>query len=282
MPELPEVETIRLGLQSRIIGQTITNITILNPKSFIGDPEEVKIQRVLSIDRKAKVLIINLGRMSLLFHLKMSGQIIYRGYEDFGGGHPTKDMTSDMPNKSTRVIFELEDGSKIFFNDQRKFGWVKILPTAEVGEFSFIKKLGPEPLEKGFSWQTLKKNLLRHKTLAIKVAILDQTTVAGVGNIYACEACFDAKLDPHKKVGDLTDDDFKKIHKAIIKVLSLGIKHGGSSKTHYVNVAGGRGYFLDYAYVYSRAGQKCRNCDSQIKRVSLGGRGTFYCENCQN
>ena len=154
MPELPEVETIKLGLQKKIVGLTIKNIEVLSPKTFIGNAQTIRGKKVLNIWRKAKILGIDLGSLSLLIHLKMTGQLIYDDGKRFIGGHPTPDMRDEMPNKTTRVIFSFSDKSKLYFNDQRRFGWVRIVE--EVGDL--FKKLGPEPLEKDFTWQILKNN----------------------------------------------------------------------------------------------------------------------------
>ncbi|MDO8619611.1 MAG: bifunctional DNA-formamidopyrimidine glycosylase/DNA-(apurinic or apyrimidinic site) lyase [Candidatus Daviesbacteria bacterium] len=282
MPELPEVETIRVGLSKKIVGLKIQEIEAISPKSFLGNPQNVSGQKVLKVWRRAKVLGVDLtGNITLLFHLKMSGQLVYDGGGRFVGGHPTPDMVDQMPNKHTRVIFNFSDESKLFFNDQRRFGWVKLVDSEQVTGDSSIKNLGPEPLEKDFTWQILKNNLLRHKSQPVKVVIMDQTVVSGVGNIYASEACFDAKLDPRIKVKDLTDTQFKKLHAGIIKCLKAGIKYGGSTKTHFVDAAGHKGYFLDYAYVYWKNSHPCKICGTEIKKVTLGGRGTYYCPACQ-
>lgn len=312
MPELPEVETIKLGLQKRIIGLKIQKIQVLSPKSFIGNPNLAQGQIVLKVWRKAKLLGIDLAgqstanrlpttvksgrrkseggsQVTLLFHMKMSGQLIWKGgsgkgkEERFIGGHPTEDMLGKMPNSHTRVIFSFSDGSHLYFNDQRKFGWVKIVRSAKlkVQSEKILGKLGPEPLEKKFSWQILKQNLLRHKNMPVKVAIMDQSVVSGVGNIYSNEACFNAKLDPGKKVGNMGDKEFQAIHKGIIQALKEGIKHGGSTRAHFVDPEGHKGYFLDYAFVYWRDKHPCKLCGTEIKKISLGGRGTYFCPNCQ-
>ena len=298
MPELPEVETIKLGLQKRIVGLKITKIQINSPKSFIGNPKKIEGQKVLKVWRRAKVLGMDLvpanagiyidsrfrgndNVVALLFHLKMSGQLVYDGGKRFVGGHPTPDMVGAMPNSHTRVIFSFSDGSHLYFNDQRKFGWVRVVDSQQVTGDSSIKNLGPEPLEKGFSWQILKQNLLRHKSMPIKVAIMDQSVVSGVGNIYANEACFDAKIDPRKKVSQLTDEEFKNLHQGIIRSLQDGIKYGGATRAHFVDSQGHKGYFLDYAYVYGRDKLLCKKCESEIKKIQLGGRGTYFCPKCQ-
>ncbi len=309
MPELPEVETIKRGLEKRIVGLNITKIQINSPKFFIGKPEIVEGKKVLNVWRRAKVLGIDLessfwgakrlqnqktkdsgqARMTLLIHLKMSGQLIWEKGQRFIGGHPTQDMIGAMPNKHTRVEFSFSDplrplseasGSSLYFNDQRRFGWIKVIK-GDLGNMGYLGNLGPEPLEKGFTWEILKKNLLKHKKTPVKVAIMDQSVVSGVGNIYACEACFLAGIDPKRKIIDLDDEGFKKIHKAVISAIKKGIKYGGSSKTHFVDADGRKGFFLDYAFVYGRAGKDCKKCKSEIKKIKLGGRGTFFCPSCQ-
>lgn len=287
MPELPEVETIKRGLTKKIIGLKIQKIEVLNPKSFQGNSNLLRGQQILNIWRKAKILGVDLtGEISLLFHLKMSGQIILQGEtkslkDTVIGGHPTKDMLEDMPNKSTRVIFELSDHSKIFFNDQRKFGWIKIMNIRDLANDLFLKRLGPEPFEKEFTPQILKENLIKHKNWFVKVALLDQTKVSGIGNIYACEALFNAKINPQKRISELTDDDFTRLHKGIIDTLNLSLAKGGSSKLHYFNEAGEKGYFLDFAFVYDRKDQPCKICQTPISKITLGGRGTYFCPICQ-
>lgn len=289
MPELPEVETIRLSLSKKIIGLQIISLEILNQKTFSGNKQNILKQDIINVWRKGKGLGIDFANgYVMLFHLKMSGQIILKGGnlkgtggDRFVGGHPTKDMLAELPNKSTRVIFNMNDTSTVYFNDQRKFGWVKVVSTEELALDKFLNSLGPEPLEKGYSWEQLKQNLLRHKGQPIKVALLDQSVVAGVGNIYACEACFNAKIDPQSKTGSLSDTQFQKLHQGVIDALKDGVKYGGSTKTHFVDSDGKKGLFLDYAKVYNRDKKPCLICQTEIKKIKLGGRGTFYCPQCQ-
>ncbi len=319
MPELPEVETIRLGLQQKIIGLSLKSIEILNPKTFQGNENSVLGLEVKNTWRAAKMLGIDLqnpslqamrdaskklvplrdgnlkssGReidseqaprndISLLFHLKMSGQMIYiDGKSILAGGHPTLDMKDKMPNKSTRVIFTFSDGSKLFFNDQRKFGWIKVMDTEKIIDDSFYKGLGPEPLAPEFTVQLMKERLTKHRNWPVKAAIMDQSTISGIGNIYAAEACFDAKLDPRTKISELSDTDFQLLHRGIIRSLSEGIKYGGSSRANFVNSEGEKGLFLDYAYVYNRKDKPCKKCKTPIEKIELAGRGTYFCPKCQ-
>lgn len=290
MPELPEVETIKIGLSKKIIGLKISKIQINSPKSFQnerGQPfdyaQGLRGRKVLNIWRRAKILGIDLDNATLLFHLKMSGQLVYDNGQRFYGGHPTEDMRDKLPNSHTRVIFSFVDGSHLYFNDQRRFGWIRIIENNESGimNHALFQKLGPEPLERNFTWEILKKNLLRHKSMPVKVAIMDQSVVSGVGNIYANEACFLAKIDPRVKVKDLTEEQFKALYLGIIKSLKLGLKYGGSTRAHFVDPEGKKGYFLDYAKVYWKNGKSCPNCKTEIKKITLGGRGTYFCPKCQ-
>ncbi|QQG43023.1 MAG: bifunctional DNA-formamidopyrimidine glycosylase/DNA-(apurinic or apyrimidinic site) lyase [Candidatus Daviesbacteria bacterium] len=298
MPELPEVETIRLGLSKKIIGLKITKIQLLSPKSFLGNPNLAEGKKVLKIVRFAKMLGIELsGDLTLLFHLKMTGQLIYDDGNRLIGGHPTPDMRDSMPNAHTRVVFSFSDDRSyvspkaklkvpatagfLYFNDQRRFGWVKVIPSVILSEAKDLKNLGPEPLQKEFTWEILKQNLLRHKSQPVKVAIMDQSVISGVGNIYASEACFEAKLDPRKKVKDLTEEEFKSLHQGIITALQNGIKHGGSSRAHFVDPEGKRGYYLDFAKVYMKEGRKCPRCGGVVTKITQAGRGTYFCPKCQ-
>lgn len=283
MPELPEVETIRLGLESKIKGLKITDVQVLEPKIFYGDCIQLIGQTVENFWRRGKVLGINLSNnLSLMVHLKMSGQLIWVGKEKVLGGHPTKDINSKMPVKSTRVIFTFSDRSKLYFNDQRKFGWIKVVENSKLKVDIFLQKLGPEPLTDEFTIEAFRQNLLKHSKSSIKSAILDQTVVAGVGNIYASEALFLAKIHPEEMVKNLTDQEISNLHHSMIQSLQTGIKKGGSSKTHYVNAAGERGYFLEVAYVYDRENQPCKNCQAPILKIIVGGRGSYFCPNCQS
>ncbi len=289
MPELPEIETIRLGLQRKIIGLKLRDIEILSPKTFQGQTDLLRGTKVLKVARYAKVLAIELtSNLTLLFHLKMTGQLIWAGKGEEGkgkrfvGGHPTLDMVGDLPNSSTRAVFTFSDGSKLYFNDQRRFGWIKVIENLKFKIENLLGHLGPEPLEKNFTWEVLKQNLLRHPSMPVKKALMDQSVVSGIGNIYANEACFDAKIDPRIKVKDLTDQDFESLHKGVTRSLQDGIKYGGATRAHFVDSDGHKGYFLDYAFVYGRDKHPCKICKTEIKKIQLGGRGTYFCERCQS
>lgn len=281
MPELPEVEIIKLFLAKKTVSLKVETIDVIYSKSFIGDDRLLIGKKIASVERRAKVLRIGFGDSELLIHLKMSGQLIFKGREEFIGGHPTKDMFADLPNKSTRVIIHFSGGSKLFFNDQRKFGWIKLMDNSQLKIDNFLQTVGPEPLDKEFTGKILKERLLKRKNTPVKVALLDQQILAGIGNIYACEACFLAGIHPCKKISELKNKDFRKLHKGIIESLESGIKYGGSSKTHFADPLGRKGLFLDYAYVYGRESLPCKKCRTPIEKIKFGGRGTYFCPSCQ-
>ncbi len=265
MPELPEVEIVRRGLKEKLVDHTIVSVRVLRDKSYSNDNSSssqfVIGSKVVDVRRRAKILMIDLSTdYSLLIHLKMTGQLVYRGVDtEFGAGHPNDSLVEKLPDSTTRVIFELNNAS-LFFNDQRVFGWIRIVPTGEIPGLDMIKKLGPEPLTKGFTSSVLKKRLERRKRSKIKPVLLDQTVVAGIGNIYADEALWLAKLHPERVVETLTPSEVKALHEAIRKVLQLGIDKGGSTDRNYRDAEGRKGSYLEFAEVFRREGQSCRRC----------------------
>jgi formamidopyrimidine-DNA glycosylase len=287
MPELPEVETVRLGLRKLIIGKQIDQVEYDWPKSFPNDQLVVKNflydSKIKKLRRRAKVLMIDLDSdYSLVIHLKMTGQIVFRSTkESFGAGHPSDSLVNKLPDKSTRVTINFKDGSKLFFNDQRKFGWMRLMPTSKIKDIDFFKHVGPEPLEPSFTAQVLKSQLNKRPNLFIKAALLDQTVVAGIGNIYADESLWLAKIHPSTRVKDLKDSQIKKLHKSITEVLNLSLKKGGSSDKNYVNAKGEKGSYLNFANVFRRENQPCLRCGTNIQKIKLVGRGTHFCPKCQ-
>ncbi|HSX14330.1 MAG TPA: bifunctional DNA-formamidopyrimidine glycosylase/DNA-(apurinic or apyrimidinic site) lyase [Candidatus Saccharimonadales bacterium] len=286
MPELPEVETIRIGLEPRLIGQTITSVEILHSKTLTLEQVSSSIigHKITGLGRQAKILIIELSNhLSLLVHLKMTGQMVLveASGQRLAGGHPTKSMAAELPDGSTRIIFGFASGDCLFFNDQRKFGWIQIVPTAEISSHNFISRLGPEPLGTDFTLPSFKAALKRHPKSPIKAVILDQSTVAGIGNIYADEALHLAKIHPATKAGNLTPAQIKRLFEAIKTIIASGIEHGGTSFAHYVNALGGKGDYLDHARVFRRTGQPCPVCATTIIKIRVAGRGTHVCPKCQ-
>lgn len=287
MPELPEVETIKRGLAALLPGKQVKAVDFDWPKSFPNAPADVakflKGAKITAIDRRAKVLLISLStKYSLVIHLKMTGQVVFRASEiQFGAGHPNDSLIHELPDRSTRVTLGFEDGSKLFFNDQRKFGWMRLIPTPEVMNLDFFKKVGPEPLSDEFTWQQLHERLMRRKNTSIKAAILDQTVVAGVGNIYADESLWGAKIHPATLVRDVPTVKFRKLYEELVYVLRLSIEKGGSTDKNYVDAEGKKGSYLAFARVFRREGQTCPRCGHVIIKIRVAGRGTHLCPHDQ-
>jgi formamidopyrimidine-DNA glycosylase len=287
VPELPEVETVRIGLKRLLPGRIVAGVTHDTDKSFPNAATDVQKfligAEISEVRRRAKVLIIDLATgYSLIIHLKMTGQLVFDSRsEHFGAGHPSNSLVGDLPDKSTRVTLAFKDGSKLFFNDQRKFGWMRLLPTIEIPNIDFMKKVGPEPLDVDFTWQVLRDRLLRRKNSNIKAALLDQSIIAGVGNIYADESLWGAKLHPTTLVRDIPDAGFTKLHKALQDVLELSISKGGSSNHTYVDAEGRKGSYMSFANVFRREGQLCPRCGDTVVKTRVAGRGTHVCPTCQ-
>ena len=289
MPELPEVETVRRGLKELIAGRTIkTAKEIDSPKSFPNSPSEVKEfligAKIVAVRRRAKVLLIDLSSdYTLVIHLKMTGQLVFRDEGvAFGAGHPNDSLIGDLPDRSTRVEIIFTDGSRLFFNDQRKFGWMKLFPSLEVPNIDFMKKVGPEPLEDDFTAKVLFERLQRRKNTTIKAAILDQTVLAGVGNIYADEGLWGAKIHPATRVKDVSKNQIYELWREIREVMTLAIEKGGSTDRNYVDAEGKRGSYMDFARAFRRDGQPCpRHPDVLIEKIRVAGRGTHICPVCQ-
>lgn len=277
MPELPEVETIRRGLKDFIINKKITKIDILCEKSFQGTPT---FGRILGIRRFGKALIIDLDNgSSFMIHLRMTGQLIYDGEERYAAGHPSDNFISQLPNKQTRVVIELDHGT-LFFNDQRKFGFIKVLATNEVKNDTFIKKLAKEPWN--ITAKELYTKLQKHKKSPIKASILDQTIICGLGNIYADETLFAIGVHPESKSGALSLKNTADLIHSAAKVMECSIDSGGSTMKTYVKADGTRGDYLEnFAQVFRREGKPCTKCGTKIIKIRVAGRGTYICPNCQ-
>lgn len=302
MPELPEVEIVKTGLQKKIVGLQISSIEISAPKIFRGEKNQIIGSKVKGIRRRGKLLIIDLSNNhSLVIHLKLTGQLVYyrpaltrrrgRDGDTATFGHPIPFAGTILPSKTTHVIFEFFDGSRLFYNDMRKFGYIKVVKTDEVENLKEMQEYGPEPfvtpIDRGSSGQallTLQKfrEILSRKKSPVKLVLMDQTQIAGVGNIYANEALFLAGISPLRKANEIKENEAKKLYDSLLKALKEGIRYGGSSENAFVNSSGELGHMQEHSRVYGKPGKPCpNNCEGVIKRVTLGGRGTFYCERCQ-
>ena len=288
MPELPEVETVRRGLAELLPGRVVARAVVFDsPKSFPNAPADVEQflygARVTAVRRRAKVLMIDLDtRYSLVVHLKMTGQLIFRGAQSFAGDHPNDSLIGKLPDRSTRVQIDFVDGSRLFFNDQRKFGWVKLLPTDEVKNLPFMQKVGPEPLDPNTRAEDFIQRIRRRQNSMIKPAFLDQAVIAGVGNIYADEALWAARIHPQTRVRNVSDQQLNTLFNELRHILQLSIDQGGSTDKNYVDAEGRKGNYLTFAHVFRREGQAChRHPDQEVIKLKVGGRGTHICPVCQ-
>lgn len=287
MPELPEVETIRADLDKVITNKKIRDFAVIVPKTV--RPQSVrKIKqdlvgaKIVAAKRRAKMLILSLDtKKHLLAHLKMTGQLIYQPKkgEVIMGGHPQQGGHLNLPNKYTRAIFTFTDGSKLFFNDLRKFGWLRTASQAELEEL--VSKVGPEPLSNDFTLTYFTSILKRYPNRPIKQTLLDQKLIAGIGNIYADEAAFLSGLLPSRKAGSLKPNEIATLYKNIIGVLKLAIKKKGTSSRNYRRVDGGEGGMVKHLKVYGRGGKPCLTCSTPLSKTKLAGRGTHFCAKCQ-
>ncbi|MBI2008315.1 hypothetical protein HYS82_01530 [Candidatus Amesbacteria bacterium] len=281
MPELPEIETVRLQLERVIKGAELQGFKVISPKIVRGNLDVLKYKSVKSVKRRGKVLLIDFGPGLLLgFHFKMTGQLIYEKIQDsrfkvqerIVGGHPTEDFVGPMPGKHTRAIFNFDKGT-LYFNDQRLFGWIEINP-------KFVEDLGPEPFE--IDEDRFLKLLVKLKR-PIKLVLMEQGIISGIGNIYANDACWEGKVNPRRLANTLTAKQYHDLFEGVIKVLRDGIKYGGATAADakYIDLRGLGGHYQDHFRVYGREGEECLRGDGIVNKFVLGGRGTYYCPKCQ-
>src|SRR3989344_417784 len=293
MPELPEVETIRRDLEGKIVRKKITDVEVrakkiikTNLKEFV---EALKGNQFTKIERKGKLLIFNLQTKDqfLLVHLKMTGQLIYRyDHKTIAGGHNLPKNIGELPNKFTHLIFSFADKSKLYYNDMRKFGYMKIVDQAERNRI-LTENFGIDAIDEKFTFPVFKKILKKKKGAIAKAALLDQMAIAGIGNIYADEILYDSRIMPNRKVSTLKTDEIKKMYQSIKKVLKHAIRHRGTTfgtqlEGHYVDSEGRHGNYLDFLKVYQRERKKGLRCtNGVIEKKSIAGRGTRFCSACQ-
>lgn len=307
MPELPEVETVSRELNTKLKNRRIKSVLVFAPK-IIGfgsqtlSPKRItsketlrkftqtlKGQKFLSVNRRAKLLIFDLsGPYSMFVHLKMTGQFIFEDKvlrKKTGGMYRLLNKASaplkPLPDKHTHVIFEFIDSSKLYFNDVRKFGYLKLVRDSEIDQIKELKEFGPEPLDKNFTFGVFEEAVKKRANGIIKEVLIDSKVVAGIGNIYSDEIIFHAGVRPGRKVLSLSSTELKNIYRWIKPVLLKGIKAKGSSVGDFITTDGSTGKMGSYHYVYGRKGQKCKNCGTLIETVKFGGRTASYCPRCQ-
>lgn len=285
MPELPEVETIRRGLQKRILKKKIRRVEIRGQKVIKNNPREfIKAltgNSFTQINRRGKLLIVHLrsGQWYLLIHLKMTGQLIYQSKKVLiAGGHPVPILTADLPHKHTRVSIKFTDGSRLFFNDVRKFGVMKIVD--KTAKDLVLAAYGIEPLSKEFTWERF-RNIFKKRQILLKAVLLNQSLIAGLGNIYVDEICWHARVRPGRRAARLTLAEKKRIFENIPKILREAIAWKGTTFNHFRDSEGEKGNYSDRLKVYGRAGEKCYRCGEILVKTVVAQRGTVYCPICQ-
>ncbi len=270
MPELPEVETTRLGIAPAVVGRRITGIVIREPRLRWPIAQDLAAsvihQTVRSVRRRAKYLLLDLDRGSLILHLGMSGNLRVLQHDQ-------------VPIKHDHVDIILETGLCLRFNDPRRFGSLHFT-AADPEEHPLLRRLAPEPLEDGFDGAYLSRSA-RGRKVAIKQFVMNSQVVVGVGNIYASESLFRAGIRPRRAAGRITKDDMERLARAIKAVLKDAIKAGGTTLRDYVSPEGASGYFRQELFVYERQGQPCRRCQTPIRQLTQGGRSTYFCPTCQ-
>ena len=271
MPELPEVETVRRGLEKLILGKKISNIDIRYPKMIKTDlyefQQEIHGQVIQSMGRRGKYLLFYLDDKVLISHLRMEGKYFY--YPD------------QVPErKHAHVLIHFEDGGTLVYEDVRKFGTMELLAPELLEAYFISKKLGPEPTEQDFDLGSFKL-ALKKSNKPIKSHLLDQTLVAGLGNIYVDEVLWRAKVHPSRTSNSLTAQEARKVHDETINVLGQAVEKGGSTIRTYTNAFGEDGTMQEFHQVYDKAGQACSRCETIIEKIQLGGRGTHFCPKCQ-
>jgi formamidopyrimidine-DNA glycosylase len=295
MPELPEVETIRRQLQAQIVGKTIKSAEVLYPKVVHGlsTAEFVRAltgRKVREIGRQGKLILIRLeGDETLVVHLKMTGRLLIQPPLNLPLQKGEKKMASPPlgggvrggVSKSTEVIFTMSDGTILRYDDIRRFGYMKLTPTSEEAKLVQKEQLGIDFFDRAFKVKKFSELIHSRHGSQIKPLLMDQSLIAGVGNIYAQEACFAARIHPLRKAGSLKDDELNSLYRALQTIMKKAIVHGGTTADDYRDAYGRRGKFAPHLKVYSREGKPCLRCKTRLIKKSIGGRGTVLCSTCQ-
>lgn len=306
MPELPEVSIIVNQLDKRLKGLVLESIETDWPKKFYWaaglerplarrgkySVKDLRGAEVVGVRRRGKVVIIKVQKsqrvkepkgskdLAILIHLKLTGQLIYQdGRTRVAGGHPIPPLNLPVPNKTTRVIFTFTGGGHLYFNDMRKFGWVRIIESGKLKMEKVLEKLGPDALE--VSFEDFYKRLKAKGKSRIKKLLMDQEFISGVGNIYSDESLWRAKIHPKRLAGSLSDREIKALFEGLRESLKLAIEKGGSSSSAYVDSGGEKGLYLSFAKAYHMTGKPCERCGGLIAREKIDGRSAHFCPVCQ-
>ncbi len=285
MPELPEVETVRRGLVRRVKNKRIKTVEVRKASMVRGSAAAFVRQLTGDafdrIERRGKLLIFHLAKADkyMLVHLKMTGQLILEsGKKTSGGGHPWPPVGDGLPNKYSHVIFSFASGAKLYFNDMRQFGYLQIVDEKKLALAT--AHYGVEPLSKDYTWEAFRESM-RGRSVSLKAALLNQTLVAGLGNIYADEVAYRARVRPSRRVPRVTEAEWRRIYREIPKVLAEALKYRGTTFDKFRDSEGKSGDFSSRLKAYGRAGLKCKRCGTIMVKTKVAQRGTTYCPNCQ-
>jgi formamidopyrimidine-DNA glycosylase len=283
MPELPEIEMLRRALSATLVGRTIVGVEVRLPKVFRAAPglgtEDVVGAKVQGLRRRGKHLVLDLSNgLSLVFHLRLTGQVVQvRGGELVAaGGHPVPEFGSPLPHRATHLIFELDEGGRLYVTDIRQFGFCLLMPTSEVTGFLDAQRLGLDALGPDLTEEALRGILRQRRTARLKSLLLDQTAIAGLGNIYADEALWLARLNPLRPAGSWSPEEAARLQRSIREVLDHALVHG------VARVVNGRAAAdRDFPRVHGREGERCPRCGATVERIRVDGRSTYFCPACQ-
>jgi len=290
MPELPEVQTTVDGLNKKVLSRTFVDVwsdwekLVQKPKNFLQFKKDVKNKKIIKVWRRAKNIIIDLSDdYSILIHQKMTGHMLvgkWKLEKNVWKPLDKKSPLNDPYNRFLHIIFYLDNGEMMALSDARKFAKIELWKTDELLNSEEFKNIGPEPLDKKFTFEKFEE-VLKNKKGKVKQVIMEPNIIAGIGNIYSSESLWVAKIHPEKNVANLNEKELKSLYEAIIKVLTLGVKLGGESFSDYRKPDGTKGNFDSERHTYKREGQKCDRCGEKIKRIKVAQRSAFYCPNCQ-
>jgi formamidopyrimidine-DNA glycosylase len=282
---LPEVETIRRDLESRILGKSIRGVTVRLPKMVKGSLEHfvetLQNTKVVALRRVGKLLQLELEKAPfvLLIHLKMTGQLLYQNNDDFvAGGHPFPAFSEPLPNKWTHIELEFDDGSHLYFNDLRQFGYWQIVTQNE--QHSINELYGIEPLTPNFTWENFLERMSKKRGV-LKAVLLDQTFISGLGNIYADEVCFLSGVLPARRVESLSTEELSRLYESCLSIIEKAIEHRGTSFKDFRDTEGREGGYAKFLAVYGHENEPCPRCGTPIEKIKLAGRGTHFCPHCQ-
>ncbi len=303
MPELPEVQTVVDELNSKLKNRKIKKIDVFNSQLISVGPatvsnirsvsqatvnQFVKLlqgRKILSVKRRAKMLIFDVdGPLSMLVHLKMTGQFIFEDKvlkKKTGSQYRILNKLTaplvKLPGKFTHVVFHFTDGSTLFYNDVRQFGYLRVVEDKHIDQVRELKEYGPEPLDKSFIFKVFQESIKNRKKLPIKLAIMDPKVVVGIGNIYSDEILYHAKIKPDRATSTIKEKELKTIYDQIMPVLKAGIKYKGSSVGDFIRTDGQWGTMGKHHFVYGRKGQPCKRCGTIIQSLKMGGRTSCFC-----